>query len=126
MSYTETLGGYGDSSFEVQVLASLYDPHASYSFDTILVFKHDGKLHFERDSGCSCPSPFEDVSPESLKPFSFTALQAGVKDWSREDYDWYADEDKGAYSVLAVPFLALVSEIARVNGVLWTEDGSFT
>lgn len=38
----------------------LYEP--SYSFDTVVVWRHTptGQLYWAHDSGCSCPMPFED------------------------------------------------------------------
>lgn len=34
-----------------------------YSFDTFVMWKHeDGPLYWAHDSGCSCPSPFEDYT----------------------------------------------------------------
>ena len=42
----------------------LNDPDASYSFDMFVIWlrESDGQLFYGIDSGCSCPSPFEDVS----------------------------------------------------------------
>lgn len=44
-------------------LASLEDPEASYSFDTVIFVKDNatGAVFAAHDSGCSCPRPFEDV-----------------------------------------------------------------
>lgn len=131
--YTETFGPwtyFGDvedrsaNQFTVNVLADLQDPHASYSFDTILLFEYEGKLHYERDSGCSCPSPFEDVTVAGLKPFSYTLLDMEVNDWA--DSHWYDEDEKAAYTALSVPFMAKAAQIAKEFGVLYNEDGSFT
>ncbi len=36
----------------------------SYEFDIVAVWKHgeSGKIYLAADSGCSCPSPFEDFT----------------------------------------------------------------
>jgi len=46
----------------LEILGSLEDPHASYSSDTVVVWIDvaTNDLYAARDSGCSCPSPFED------------------------------------------------------------------
>lgn len=53
---------YNPEVFGLRVIAEIewYEP--CYSFDTTVVWKHDasGKYYFASDSGCSCPSPFED------------------------------------------------------------------
>jgi hypothetical protein len=36
------------------------DPEACWSFDDIVLFKKGSKYALFFDSGCSCPSPFED------------------------------------------------------------------
>lgn len=41
----------------------LSDPDASWSFDDLIVWQHeDGRIFYASDSGCSCPSPFEDFN----------------------------------------------------------------
>lgn len=33
----------------------------SYSFDILIAWRHtDGTIYWQHDSGCSCPTPFED------------------------------------------------------------------
>lgn len=43
------------------ILAEIGDEAASYDFDDVVVWREDatGKLYWANDSGCSCPSPFE-------------------------------------------------------------------
>jgi hypothetical protein len=60
----------------LKIIGSLGDPNACYSFDDLIVWRHDsGVIFWATDSGCSCPSPFEDV--KSLR--DLTLLEA--KDW---------------------------------------------
>jgi len=71
-------------------LTELYefdDPEASYSFDLFTIWKResDGALFYGEDSGCSCPSPYEDVhSIEDLKPITKHGWDSFKKDF--EDY----------------------------------------
>lgn len=56
------------------------DPQADYSFDDIVLYKYKGKYILFFDSGCSCPSPFED----NPKGDSYTKVQLLklVKNWN--------------------------------------------
>lgn len=49
-----------------------------YSFDLTVVWRRefDGKLVYAEDSGCSCPSPFEDQDIPDLTLCTVTELQA--------------------------------------------------
>lgn len=50
-------------SFGLTIIGSLYDPEACYSFNDLIVWEHeDGRIFYASDSGCSCPSPFEDYT----------------------------------------------------------------
>jgi len=42
-------------------LFTLNDPNASYDFDDVILVcdTRDGKIYAAQDSGCSCPTPFE-------------------------------------------------------------------
>lgn len=62
-----------------------------YSFDLLRIYvrKSDGMLLWATDSGCSCPSPFEDVRVKDLRESTLATLadayfaQAG----GRHDHD---------------------------------------
>lgn len=53
-----------------------------YVFDTRVVWRHtDGKLYTARDSGCSCPTPFEDyTSLDKLEQFNYASLRTECYD----------------------------------------------
>ena len=55
---------YGQpEKFGLTVLDIVDDPEADYSFNLIVVWKHeDGRIFWAQDAGCSCPSPFEDFT----------------------------------------------------------------
>jgi hypothetical protein len=42
------------------------DVGSSYEFDIFLVLEKAGKLYYASDSGCSCPTPFEDTLETDL------------------------------------------------------------
>ena len=78
--------------FGLSIVGELDDPFADYSFVMLVVWQHeDGRLFYATDSGCSCPSPFEDFhSIDSLTEItdeSWEAFEEAVKehcDWERE------------------------------------------
>lgn len=59
---------------------------ANYSFDLLAfwVRKSDGQLLYATDSGCSCPTPFEDVKVRDLRE---TTLDAVTDVARREAHD---------------------------------------
>lgn len=56
-----------------------------YDFDTFVIFRDNGtgRLWWAEDAGCSCPTPFEDVSFEDglHELFSVTELHAALRKW---------------------------------------------
>lgn len=53
---------YQPEAFGLQVVAQLDLSIPDYSFDVVVVWEHkeSGVLYWAHDSGCSCPSPFEE------------------------------------------------------------------
>lgn len=46
---------------DLKVIAEISQPDLSWEFDEYLVWADlDGRLYYGHDSGCSCPTPFED------------------------------------------------------------------
>ena len=72
---------YDPEKFGLKVIGEL-EKGASYEFDTFVVWqKENGDLVYGTDSGCSCPTPFEDQGLNDLKPYSEQALD----EWVAED-----------------------------------------
>ena len=75
-----------EEQLNLEVIGELNDPDANYSFNDLKVWRHKetGKLYYATDSGCSCPSPFEDFSTiESLSPITeatWSDFEKAVKD----------------------------------------------
>jgi hypothetical protein len=76
---------YQPEAFDLEPLTELelYEPN--YSFDTVAVWRHTptGDLYWAYDSGCSCPSPFENYTSldklEKLSSDNFSELEATVE-----------------------------------------------
>lgn len=61
------------------------DPAADYSFDDIVLFKNGNKYALFFDSGCSCPSPFEDNPKGDV--YTKRQLLNVVSAWGQDEYD---------------------------------------
>lgn len=81
--------------FGLKVLIEKEDPEAFYSFEMVIVWEDaNGKLYWASDSGCSCPSPFENYTTlESLNTGTVSDLIDFLKAWLE---DWYNSWKKDA------------------------------
>src|SRR3990167_911861 len=79
---------YDPESFGLEIVAELEYSSGSYEFDTRVVWKD--KKHKEfftmRDSGCSCPTPFEDYNLSNLDKLDLAVLRKEVKEELAHDY----------------------------------------
>lgn len=94
---------YGhDKPIGITSLGELDDPEADYSFDILFVFKDDAsnRVFYGRDSGCSCPSPFEDFTWDGPDKNSFTEVtKANFESfinvlWAEYYRGYYTDEKR--------------------------------
>ena len=61
---------YNPEKFDL-TLVVYHDEDGCRGFDIHVAFKHkDGSLYYTHDSGCSCPTPFEDVRFQDLEPIN--------------------------------------------------------
>ncbi len=79
---------YSPENYDLTIVGEL-SADLDYEFDMLVVWQHkDGRVFYASDSGCSCPSPFEDYnSLESLTLLDgagWTEFQTAV-----EDHDSY-------------------------------------
>ncbi len=73
---------YNPENLGLEIVEQL-NPNMSYEFDMVVVWKaiESGNLYWAADSGCSCPTPFEDYnSIEDLNPFNYEEIERAVKD----------------------------------------------
>ncbi len=63
---------YGSEKSKFEEFGEMQWGEADYSFDLTRVWKHTltGDLYCADDSGCSCPSPFEDTQVKDLTPIT--------------------------------------------------------
>lgn len=80
---------YSPESLGLTILDSLEDGSLSYEFNMFIVWRRtsDGALFYASDSGCSCPSPFEDVSGiDDLTPITgatYGEFETALHEWQR-------------------------------------------
>lgn len=108
---------YQPEAFGLTTFGQLNDPNSCYSFDDVVVWEmkspNGDRLCWAADSGCSCPSPFEDInlsnvfwldSQEDLERFQDATTRRG--DWRGGMF----------YGPDAVELLAKVVDHMRANG----------
>lgn len=55
---------YNPEAVGLTIVAEAEDPEAYYTFNKLVVWTDGEHLLWATDSGCSCPSPFEDTKPQ--------------------------------------------------------------
>jgi hypothetical protein len=77
--------------FGLETIKELDDPNASYSFDKFVIWRRekDNELFYATDSGCSCPSPFENVKDiQDLTPLKdMKAFEQELTSWGKGFFD---------------------------------------
>ena len=72
---------YNPEKFGIETIGELNLREPDYSFDILLVQRDvsTGKFYVNFDSGCSCPSPFEDFTTKESLGNGLTAHEAVAK-----------------------------------------------
>jgi hypothetical protein len=84
---------YSPEKFGLTNVDEIELDNESYQFNIRAVWKHvDGRLYTARDSGCSCPSPFENYT--SLDDLDEIRVQQQVDEIKGEVEDSAATRDK--------------------------------
>ena len=81
---------YDPESRGLTIVTEGVDPSADYSFDMFVVWTDGKRLFYDTDSGCSCPTPFDESEPiEASKP----AIYRAIDEWTGSEYgnvgDWH-------------------------------------
>ena len=80
---------YHPEKYDLEIVASIDYSGGHYEFDYRVVWRHikSGKLYTARDSGCSCPMPFENYKKiEDLEEYSYNYVRNEALEESRQDY----------------------------------------
>lgn len=80
------------SKHGLEIVGVASDQYASSGFDDFVVWRdlETGQLFWASDSGCSCPSPFEDYrTRDDLTTGTATEAAAAALAWAESfKYDW--------------------------------------
>ena len=79
---------YNPEKFNLKIVESFEYSSGCYEFDTRVIWQNleTGKLYTYRDSGCSCPTPFESVGISDLEPFNAEILISEAKEQASSGY----------------------------------------
>ena len=80
---------YSPDKFGLETVAAHDFSDGCYQFDLRVIWKHklSGRFYTDRDSGCSCPSPFEGVREISdLEICNFVELIEEAREAQRDGY----------------------------------------
>jgi hypothetical protein len=97
---------YNPHTWQLEPVAQIDYSNGSYCFDYRIVWKHvdTGLLYTARDSGCSCPSPFEGYKKlADLDRFALSEIEEEAKAEARNE--WYSGD----------PITPFLEEIRKLN-----------
>lgn len=99
MSGYESNVYYHPEKHGLKPIAEFEYSSGSYEFDTRVIWRHtSGQLYMARDSGCSCPTPFEDYQGVTdLEPFDLSVIERELRDESTGDYRYITPQQAGEW-----------------------------
>lgn len=92
---------YDPAKLGLVILAQMDEPNLSYQFNQFVVWQHiaSGRVFYAQDSGCSCPTPFEDfdfngpgaTNLQEVQMHNWKAFEDEVNSFCAYpvDDDWY-------------------------------------
>lgn len=99
---------YQPEAFGLTQIGLLDDPNACWSFNYLAVWQHeDGRVFWAQDSGCSCPSPFEDYNSlddlDEVTDDTWDVFQVAVEQhcltYEIESWHWDYDAENPANNI---------------------------
>jgi hypothetical protein len=112
----DTPDTYGQpEKFGLEIVGDISWDDEPYQFDFTVVWKDPktGEMFYARDSGCSCPSPFEEyTSREKLTPIesfqSFSDMITKSVEEAKKDTYYRSETDKNRVEASALELLQKV------------------
>ena len=106
---------YSPEKSGLEIIGEVDFSDGSYQFNYLVVWKDlaTGKLYYAEDSGCSCPSPFEDYrypgsnSSEQLTPATAHEITAQIGQRLADRSKWHADNGTQEAADLIAKVMAL-------------------
>lgn len=79
---------YEPGAFGLEIVGVL-DAGESYEYDLLVLWRDDkGKLYWEAESGCSCPTPFEETSLRGASSGPWSEFEFYANAWLKERVDY--------------------------------------
>jgi hypothetical protein len=79
---------YDPQKFGLTLIDEIDWSDGCYNFNITAVYRRaDGSLVYAEDSGCSCPSPFEDQGVDDLTAVTPAELQAHLEERGKDNSD---------------------------------------
>jgi hypothetical protein len=88
---------YSPEKFGLKVVLDVDKSDGCYQFDQFVIWEgYGGRYYWGEDSGCSCPSPFEDAGLDTLRQGSLLDAIDDARAWTLVDsyYDAELSEAK--------------------------------
>ncbi len=86
---------YDPAKFELEIIHSLDEDNLCYEYNTFLVFLHtpSGRVFYASDSGCSCPTPFEEYNFKGPDDNNLNEVKKGheMETFASELENWCKD-----------------------------------
>lgn len=85
---------YSPEKFGLEMVGGVELSDGNYQFDTIILLRDShGILLYAHDSGCSCPSPFEDTGVDDLTPCTISEFKTYAETEIERKADWYGNDE---------------------------------
>lgn len=83
---------YSPEKYGLEVVSEIEYSSGAWEFDTRMVWRHpEGHLVTARDSGCSCPSPFEGEGLNTLERVEYDLLEFEVREEQERDRSYVSE-----------------------------------
>jgi hypothetical protein len=94
------------AKFGLTMVGSI-DYRDEYEFDIVAVFRdQQGRLGYLKDSGCSCPTPFDGMGVDTLTFCTPAELQAVLEERARENT--WSEDSEGRYDAAILELMKRV------------------
>lgn len=86
---------YSPEQYGLETVGQVDWSDEPYQFDMTVVWRRvaDGQLFYASDSGCSCPSPFEDTGVDDLTAASMFEISTYLIETGKKQTNYYGDDD---------------------------------
>ncbi|GAA0970037.1 hypothetical protein GCM10009555_018260 [Acrocarpospora macrocephala] len=107
---------YSPENYGLTTIGEIDWSDGCYQFDYTVIWRNqDGQLLYGEDTGCSCPSPFEDTGLDDLTACTLPELQAHLE--KRLDEEFPASETDERYAEKRNTRAAVIVDlISRARG----------